>query len=239
MRRSILTQSDVVKIANLIRAPYGPTTVELTCLNNGLDFRPLGEALKQEGILLQELSMKNAQLDDAGIGVVAEALQVNTTLKKMDLSENKINDEKMTILAVALRVNRALEVLDLRYNRISNAGAVALAQALTVNKTLRRLYLTSNWIGEEGAAAFEEALSTNRTLIELELTGLSPLASQYLVRNQQFMRPLELTSLVRIPARASLFCLGGSCAASDAMPPSWGPSREARDEKYEKLRRKR
>eukprot|EP00985_Skeletonema_marinoi_P029982 scaffold29926_cov138-Skeletonema_marinoi.AAC.4 len=127
---------------------------------------------------LPHLDLRDNNIDDEGLVVLADALKENTTLTTLDLAENEIEKEGAIALADALKVNTTLTTLDLERNeirwihkkeRMGDEGAIALADALKENTTLTTLGLKNNEIGNEGAIALADALKVNTTLTTLHL----------------------------------------------------------------------
>ena len=128
----------------------------------------LAEALKVNSTLTV-LTLRYNNIRDQGATGLAEVLRVNSTLTVLNLEFNGIGDQDATGLAEALKVNSTLTVLNLRYNDIHDQGATGLAEALKVNSTLTVLNLEGNGIGGQGAIGLAEALKVNSTLTVLNL----------------------------------------------------------------------
>eukprot|EP01094_Clydonella_sp_ATCC50884_P017021 TRINITY_DN2893_c0_g1_i4.p2 TRINITY_DN2893_c0_g1~~TRINITY_DN2893_c0_g1_i4.p2 ORF type:complete len:131 (-),score=26.59 TRINITY_DN2893_c0_g1_i4:74-418(-) len=79
------------------------------------------------------------------------------SLACLDLEENNIGDGGAAHVADALRVNTSLKKLYLEGNNIGPEGAAQLADALRGNTSLKRLDLIENNIGPEGAAHLADA----------------------------------------------------------------------------------
>ena len=105
----------------------------------------------------------------ADIGLLAEALKVNSTLTELNLRANRIGDQVATGLAEALKENSTLTKLNLCFNDIGHQGATGLAKALKVNSKLAELNLDGNDIGDQSATGLAEALKVNSTLTDLRL----------------------------------------------------------------------
>ena len=130
----------------------------------------LAEALKVNSTLTV-LNLRFNNIGDQGATGLAEALKVNSTLTVLSLDGNDIGDQGATGLAEALKVNSTLTVLSLDGNDIGDQGATGLAEALKVNSTLTGLNLRLNNIGDQGATGLAEALKVNSTLTGLNLRG--------------------------------------------------------------------
>ena len=120
------------------------------------------------------------------VGVLAAALEKNSTLTSIDLRCNQVGDKGLASLAAALKKNSTLTRLDLIYNEIGPEGAVGLAAALEKNTTVTSLDLSENRIGDEGAASMAAALEKNYALEVLELACSKEMrdqVNQLLARN--------------------------------------------------------
>ena len=118
---------------------------------------------------LQSLNLDTRWIIQSDIVLLAEVLQLNSTLAVLHLNHNGIGDQGATVLAEALKVNSTLAVLHLDDNGIGHQGATGLAEALKVNSTLTVLHLDDNGIGDQGATGLAEALQVNSTLTRLHL----------------------------------------------------------------------
>ena len=105
-----------------------------------------------------------------GMGMLADALRVNTSLTALDLSSNNISSEGVVPLADAFRTNTSLTYLNLQTNFIGDEGGVALADALRINTSLTDLNLWNNSIGDAGGVAIAEALAINTSLTNLNIS---------------------------------------------------------------------
>ncbi len=74
----------------------------------------------------ESLSLRDSDLDDTGIAVLAEALKVNTTVEGIYLTA-QVDDYGASCLADTLKENSTLTVLDLFDCAIGHDGAAALA----------------------------------------------------------------------------------------------------------------
>lgn len=79
----------------------------------------------------------------------------NISLKNCDL-----DDRAASLLGQSLRDNKNLLTLNLCFNKITDVGAAYLAEGLKINRSLLSLNLGSNGIGDEGAKKLASALST-------------------------------------------------------------------------------
>ncbi|XP_078288038.1 leucine-rich repeat-containing protein 71-like [Rhinoraja longicauda] len=83
---------------------------------------------------IQNLTLRNNQIDDAGVKLMGEALSTtkkcNTTLVSLNLNFNHITDVGIGYLANGLRLNRSLLWLSVAYNHIGDVGAEKLAEVL-------------------------------------------------------------------------------------------------------------
>jgi len=143
------------------------------------------------------LDLSSAKLRDPHTIVLAQAVRLNRSLKKLVLWGNHITDTAMTVLLRELDKCATLQYLDLSWNplgldsvrelaallvdnatletlilygvSVKPAGARMLSEALKRNSTLRSLVLFSNELGDMGAAHLAEGLKRNTTLTEVGL----------------------------------------------------------------------
>ena len=102
-------------------APKTAVTLRGNCLGaEGAQI--LAKFLKTEACELTSLSLEWNQLGSAGCCVLAEALEMNTSLTHLDLRNNSIKNEGAVALNKALSVNGSLRSLDIRWNHISDAA---------------------------------------------------------------------------------------------------------------------
>eukprot|EP00943_MAST-04B_sp_MAST-4B-sp1_P006138 g6138.t1 len=85
--------------------------------------------------LLTEMDLRGKWIGVKEAKTIAEALKVNTSLKKINLSYNNIGDEGASAIAKGIQENKncVLEELDLGYNEIKVEGAKSLAEMIKVN----------------------------------------------------------------------------------------------------------
>ncbi len=121
----------------------------------------LSEANKIAGLLngrkVTNLTLRETQISDEALEVIAKALEKVSNTIYIYLDENNIDDVGASVLAKALK-NKNVRTLSLNNNRISDAGAICLAASLHNNKDLA-LSLTKNKIGAIGAEALVKAWS--------------------------------------------------------------------------------
>lgn len=130
-------------------------------------------SLLTKNTALKTLCVTNIEsLSDAGVALLADALEQNATLCELDFSYTNINDTNAARIADMLGKNTSLTQLSLDgCCDISAAGAVSLGGALARSASLRTLDLSWCDIGDEGAAALADGLKTNASLEELSLRG--------------------------------------------------------------------
>jgi hypothetical protein len=101
---------------------------------------------------------------------IANALKVNSTLKKIKITGD-VRNEGARLIADAINVNSTLQVISLVGCNIGPVGANWLAEAIKQNATLLEIYLGGNHIGEEGAKCIAEAIKQNHTLQEISISA--------------------------------------------------------------------
>ena len=168
------------------------------CANNGGDntgVQQLCTALCDEraGGGLTALDLADNRLDAEAGKALAQALEVNTTLRTLRLDRSELNirqlrgtDPQATIsladqglcvascivIAKLLEQNRMfLTKLNLSVSQIRVEGSRALANALKVNDALRDLDISFGELGVEGAINIAEGLAVNTRLEALTLSN--------------------------------------------------------------------
>ena len=140
-----------------------------------------GTVLPDRGLLgaikrnttITELNMKNIDLSDDLLGVLAESLRSNKTLLELEMDYSLMGTE--ALLTLYSTNHRALpSVLSLRSCGLNVADAFRISKLLVANSTLRVLDLADNRdIGDDGVCALAHAVSASNNDDEaLSLTGL-------------------------------------------------------------------
>ena len=98
--------------------------------------------------------MRQDFLGDAELMVLAEMLQLNTSLALIQLKKNAIGDDGALALGAALKRTRQLAALDLGRNGIDDDGLVAIARGMEANESIEELRLWGNAFGQPSAQLF-------------------------------------------------------------------------------------
>lgn len=119
--------------------------------------------------------------------ILAEALQLNTSVRKLMLKRAVAHDDAYgpEILAIALRTSRVCD-LDLEANSIHTAQAVTYLTTCLKGSLVRRLCLNSNLMGDKGVRALADSLkSLFVTALGLQCTQLTHVGAQALAKALQ------------------------------------------------------
>uniref|UniRef100_A0A8C5U8Q3 Leucine rich repeat containing 45 n=1 Tax=Malurus cyaneus samueli TaxID=2593467 RepID=A0A8C5U8Q3_9PASS len=108
------------------------------------------------------LEWNSLGLWEEGFSFFCQGLRANNCLQQLDLRNNQINHQGAGELAMALTQNASLQELDLRWNNIGLLGGRALLNCLHSNKTLKRLELAGNNVPGDILKAVEQALDHNQ-----------------------------------------------------------------------------
>jgi hypothetical protein len=115
----------------------------------------LGKVLASSKCQLEELNFSRQDIDDGEsgwtdlLGILAQGLRLNESLKRLDLSNNGLLDKDIDHLGQSL-ASCKLESLNLMGNGITQSGFVSLTQIIP--KNLKALYFYGNQFDEEEAA---------------------------------------------------------------------------------------
>ena len=149
--------------------------------------KSIAQALKVQGsartlILDDNWSLDRVAGGDAWMGVLIEALLMNTTLKSLSLRKNALTLSSAIALAIVLP-RLSLDTLNLGTNHIGDSrtprrdadlveGFEALAHALQDNaNTITCLDLSSNHMGPKGVAAIATKMRNVSVMTALDLSG--------------------------------------------------------------------
>ena len=103
----------------------------------------------------------------ATLGIFAEQLKNNSTLRTLWLSGCGLNTQCAECLAEALTTNNHLKQLCIPNNALCDDGIQHLAHALRVNHGLQNLYLVSCGMTDEGLECLTKSLQQNNALNQL------------------------------------------------------------------------
>ena len=131
----------------------------------------ISDCLKKNSSLEKlNLSKNEIKITNEGAKMIAEALQLNTTLKQLDLSINKIFDDGATAISNVLKSNITLQELNISHNNITNKGITKITEAIQINSTLQNINISKNHITTEGLLYLMEAVKNNCTLQVVNIT---------------------------------------------------------------------
>ncbi|XP_055650037.1 leucine-rich repeat-containing protein 45 isoform X3 [Falco peregrinus] len=124
----------------------------------------LGKLLRQnKSIRSLILEWNSLGVWEEGFSFFCQGLGANNFLQQLDLRNNQINHQGAGDLAMALKQNASLqELVDLRWNNIGLLGGRALLNCLHSNKTLKRLELAGNNVPSDILKAVEQAMNHNQ-----------------------------------------------------------------------------
>lgn len=120
------------------------------------------------------MNLEGNKLGDYALMSLLEALESNTTLKKLNISKNFISDIGAEKIGRMLDYNNTLEELYVRWNLIKGAGGIAILNGLNHCQSLKVLDLSWNSLGmhQSGfAKAFAEYIRSNQSLVHLDMSN--------------------------------------------------------------------
>ena len=174
-------------------------------LNSHYRVEFLSNCLKEDD-WLRKLNLCNQNINSVGAKLIANAIDVNTTLLILDISCNTLSDEGAVAISECLKMNNVLQELNLSKNEITSVGATRIAKALEKNRTLQKLDISCNTLSDEGAAAISECLKTNNVLVELSLAEneISSKGAMTIVEAMSFNRTLIKLNILCNPLSESI-----------------------------------
>lgn len=101
---------------------------------------------------MKSLVLNYGQVTDYGLGILAQSLKFNKSIRKIDLTSNKFTDLGVSLLAETLREHHtSVSILKLGGNKLKENSCQSLYQALKDNRCMSELHLDENMIGGQGA----------------------------------------------------------------------------------------
>lgn len=116
------------------------------------------------------VNLSGQELNDQDMDIVMEKTIAKKQCMILDLKNNEVTESGVLILANALRNNQYLEELIISHNNICDSGVRYLTSKMN-SSILKRIDLARNDISDEGAIDLAEMLATNTSLLELSLNG--------------------------------------------------------------------
>lgn len=151
---------------------------EITLENNSLTENSkqlVAEVIQTHGAQLKVLNLKNTQLGDEGISLLANALRKNEScqLETLYLAENAITSVGAEALVSFIATNQSLGKLNLDDNKLGDSGAVLIATAIIKHPSckLRSLSLANNQIGFLSCQTLQLLLGNHLSLTQLILSN--------------------------------------------------------------------
>jgi len=106
------------------------------------------------------LNIERCDISFEGAQFIAEALEVNKTLRNLNLSWNLFGPDSCYVLAEALKKNRSLDLIEIYYCDVDNEGAQYFYDALSVNRKIN-INLADNLISQDFEYKIERKISRN------------------------------------------------------------------------------
>lgn len=125
--------------------------------------------LKNTSCAIVDLNLGNCKLGDVGLSIITQALEHNSSLKKLTLDNNLISKRGCKMLCDILQKNDNINHLDLHSN-ILGSGAAYFGEVLEKNNALVILNIADNTIGSDVVKSLTAALAKNSTLRSLDLS---------------------------------------------------------------------
>lgn len=133
-----------------------------------LGMEALSETLKQKNCALSDIQLKGNKILAKGAYYLADALNINRSLKVLELQSNSIGSEGVQLLCKALKKNDSVHALNFNDNDLGDDGAGAVANLLMNNPSITTLGLANNRIRKKGASYLADSLKNSKSAV----TGL-------------------------------------------------------------------
>lgn len=127
---------------------------------------------------LKELVLRNCDIGDDGLKILASVLRDNNSIQHIDFSENLLSDNAMSqfLISAGLKNNASLKYLDLSKNMLGDESMSIFSHILSSKRLpLKHLILNKNHITDNGAKKLFDGLKKNTSveILELECNQLS------------------------------------------------------------------
>ena len=158
--------------------------------------------------------MYTCDLTAKGVGYIAEALKINSSLKILNIGGNGIYDEGIECLGSALQVNHGVESLELSSCGMTDRGLHYITVTLQHNEHLKKLKIYNfqnqkhlNEITLDGDAMKEliDTLKKQKTLDSLMLPAEFESSASALQKAISEERKLNTFSLIEITGKTFSF----------------------------------
>ncbi|KAG5490580.1 hypothetical protein JKF63_00700 [Porcisia hertigi] len=116
-----------------------------------------------------DFSGRDVAVNDDCVWLLVQALQTNSTVRRLDFSHNCFGDGGVSYLADYLTDNRFIREVNLSSCAIGNRGAQRICEALVTNRALVKIDLSDNMMDIEGLSTLPAVLRKNDTLREFKL----------------------------------------------------------------------
>ncbi|KAK6185240.1 hypothetical protein SNE40_007514 [Patella caerulea] len=130
--------------------------------------------LKRNDPELTSLNLNNIKnMSVEKLEQIADALKENTHLKKLEMAGVAANDKIATALAEALEVNKTLKTLNIESNYISGEKIVRILKAINVNQAVLHLHVANQkpeLLGNKIEMNIQNLILENDTLIRFGIT---------------------------------------------------------------------
>lgn len=177
MTENNVSEGGLAYIAGFLRKFWVHPRLDLRSMGFGADgMRPLSLQLADRRMrTVTTLYLSNNELGPEGAMHLAHVLERSYSLQELDVSGCGMEDEGVRVVAEALQLNQRLEYMDLGDNRLTDTAVQLLATMLATKAkraqqssvlfpfSLKRIVLSSNNITSNGFGLLSAALTSSRS----------------------------------------------------------------------------
>ena len=128
----------------------------------------LAEAI-QVNTTLQKIDISSNSIADDGVAAISNSIRFNTSnsLQELNISRNNIANNGIRVLAEVIEINSTLQNIDISKNHISTEGLLHFMEAVKNNCTLQVVNITHNNITRSGFTSIKQCIENLQHPIQI------------------------------------------------------------------------
>ena len=128
----------------------------------------LAEAI-QVNTTLQKIDISSNSISDDGVAAISNSIKFNTSnsLQELNISRNNITNNGIRVLAEVIEINSTLQNIDISKNHISTEGLLHFMEAVKNNCTLQVVNITHNNVTRSGFTSIKQCIENLQHPIQI------------------------------------------------------------------------
>ncbi|OMJ78376.1 hypothetical protein SteCoe_21806 [Stentor coeruleus] len=166
----ILSEIGLSRLESKLSMQRGTNTLNLSDCFIGDEGCQVVAKYLRENTLIHNLELRGNAITCIGVDILSSILSSKSYLKNVSLEWNNIGDN-LGVFADALSRNNSIKNIDLRNNRIGPEGANHIAKIIENNLSIQKIDLRWNDIGLAGGRKILQALQRPHRVMTIDLSG--------------------------------------------------------------------